>query len=219
MSHFCVYVFYNADDASEKAVESLLAPYDESRIMDEPVVALTREEAIAKSRAWTEKYKNTVYARYLECPEKYKAEHSHVPEHIKYLAEEFAARLNWTDEECYQDEKSWYEDNMVAENGDLMTTCNPEAHWDWWKEGGRWSGALTGDDQVTSARVGELDLSKIDVPYAFVKPDGEWCERGSMGWFGMSSGDAPIDEWSKTFMAYIRSLPKDTWVTQDDCHI
>lgn len=56
------------------------------------------------------------------------------------------------------------------------------------------------------------------VPYAFVK-DGQWFGKGEMGWFGMSRGDAPQEEWNAKFNELLDSLPDDTRLTVVDCHI
>lgn len=55
-------------------------------------------------------------------------------------------------------------------------------------------------------------------PYAIVTPDGEWVERGKMGWFGMSSNEKGDDEWRKI---YEETLEKhlDCMAAIVDCHI
>ncbi len=54
--------------------------------------------------------------------------------------------------------------------------------------------------------------------FAIVK-DGEWIEKGSMGWFGMSSDKMTQDEWDNKFNSLIDELPDDTILTVVDCHI
>ena len=54
--------------------------------------------------------------------------------------------------------------------------------------------------------------------FAVVK-DGEWYERGSMGWFGFSTGDKEQDVWVKEFYDLLTGLPSDTLLTVVDCHI
>lgn len=58
--------------------------------------------------------------------------------------------------------------------------------------------------------------SKAISTYAVVK-DGEWYEKGRMGWWGISSGDDP--NWSSKFDELIKDLPEDTVLTIVDCHI
>jgi len=60
--------------------------------------------------------------------------------------------------------------------------------------------------------------SSVAVPFAVVK-DGQWYEKGKMGWFGMSSGDKDQEQWSDEFWKLIKSLPEDTRLTLVDCHV
>lgn len=52
--------------------------------------------------------------------------------------------------------------------------------------------------------------------WAVVK-DGEWHEKGEMGWWGMSSGDK--DNWDEIFTKLWEQVPDDHWVSFVDCHI
>lgn len=58
----------------------------------------------------------------------------------------------------------------------------------------------------------------VAVPYAVVK-GGEWFGRGEMGWWGMSHGDAPQEEWNRKVQELYDSLDDDTLLTIVDCHI
>lgn len=49
--------------------------------------------------------------------------------------------------------------------------------------------------------------------------DGQWVERGEMGWFGCVSGEKDQDSWNRDFNAMLDALPDDTWLTVVDCHI
>jgi hypothetical protein len=40
-----------------------------------------------------------------------------------------------------------------------------------------------------------------------------------MGWFGLSSGDMPAEDWNKEFNAFIGSLSPDDFIVSVDCHI
>lgn len=61
--------------------------------------------------------------------------------------------------------------------------------------------------------------AKVWVPFALVR-DGEWHEKGRMGWFGMST-DKPEDQapWTVEVRSLVLSLPDDTLLTIVDCHI
>ena len=211
MSHFCVYVFHDKNTT----VDKLLAPYDEN-IELSPYVLYTKEQAIAKVRSEIEAFRNGIYKEYLEDPVKYKENWGHNKNHIDYLENEFPKKLNWTDEECYEDIAKWKrEDGMVAEDGSILSTYNPNAKWDWYHVGGRWRGRIPGDE----VKMSEVNIDKIDPPYAFVTTDGEWVERGEMGWFGISSNEMNEDEWDAKFREYLKTLDKDIILTLVDCHI
>lgn len=54
--------------------------------------------------------------------------------------------------------------------------------------------------------------------YAVVQ-NGEWYERGKMGWWGMASNEEDEDSWDKKYWEMIESLPDDVQLTVVDCHI
>lgn len=54
--------------------------------------------------------------------------------------------------------------------------------------------------------------------WAIIK-DGQWYEKGSMGWFGMSSNDKDPEAWTEEVNKLLESLPPDHWITCVDCHI
>ena len=54
--------------------------------------------------------------------------------------------------------------------------------------------------------------------FAFVR-DGEWTERGKMGWFGTASDEISKPQWNSMFNAMLDALPDDMLVTLVDCHI
>ena len=54
--------------------------------------------------------------------------------------------------------------------------------------------------------------------FAIVK-NGQWYERGKMGWWACVSDEMDRDEWAERFNALIDGLPEDTLVTVVDCHI
>ena len=54
--------------------------------------------------------------------------------------------------------------------------------------------------------------------FAVIK-DGEWIERGNMGWFGIVSNEGDRDEWNARVSEMIDELDDDTLITIVDCHI
>lgn len=221
MSHYSVYVF---QDKKSKSIEEILAPFDESLILPEHV-EYTREQAIKKVRDDLESYRKGIYAEYLADPEKYKKGCT-IEAHIKYLEEEFPKRLKWTDEECYENIAQYYRDpndkyQSIAKNGDLMTKLNSQAKWDWYQVGGRWLGELVTIDgkKVNECTVGKLNTKKTPIPFAFVTLEGEWHERGKMGWFACVTGEKSAYKWGHEYKEYLKSLKKGVKITAVDCHI
>lgn len=226
MSHFCVYVFSKDTD-----VESLLAPYDEN-IEVSPYVKYTREQAIAEVRKEIEDYKDSLYAKFLADPEEYKkkvkknaVDEEGYKSHVNYLENEFPKMLEWTDEECYEYEAQWYKDNdMIDDNGNLLSTYNPKSKWDWYSQGGRWSNSLilkngefTNEDYIS-----EIDWGKTGHPFAFITPDGEWHEKGEMGWWACVSNEKDNNDWEDEYNNAIQKMLSEDegiMITLIDCHI
>jgi hypothetical protein len=52
-----------------------------------------------------------------------------------------------------------------------------------------------------------------------VLKDGEWYEKGNMGWWGFVSDEKNPDEWNDQFNKLITELPEDTLLSVYDCHI
>lgn len=134
MSHFTVLVI--GDD-----VDAALEPFDET-IELAKYVEYTREQLIAKSRQKVEDYKNGLYAEYLADPVKYKAECTN-DYHMRYIEEEFPKKLQWTDQQHYEEAICYYEPEDIGPNGEVYSTRNPQGYWDWYQIGGRWAGAIT----------------------------------------------------------------------------
>lgn len=218
MSHFCVYVF---QDKNSKSIEVMLAPYDENIELDKPVVKYTRQSAIEYVRKDHAHYKETIYKEYLTDPIAYEEKYGKNEVHINYLKNEFPKMLTWTDDECYEYIKEDFDDDMIAENGDLLTTYNPKSKWDWWARGGRWLDTLvlTDGSHVSETDISELDKEKTLCPFAFIDTNGEWHERGEMGWFACVKNELAADIWEKEYKQYLNSLSDDVTITIIDCHI
>ena len=54
--------------------------------------------------------------------------------------------------------------------------------------------------------------------FAYVK-DGEWYEKGTMGWWAVVSDPKACEDWDKQFHEAFEALPDDTLLTLVDCHI
>lgn len=160
------------------------------------------------------------------------------------------------------------EDNFVGDTIGRLT--NPNAKWDWYQIGGRWSNKLAtkSGGNTDQCKVGDISLQKMKMQrkaerianwsqfslrpekeqndkfireylhnikegmtekeyistdegfstFAVVK-DGEWYQRGDMGWWGCVSEEKDQNDWNEEFAKLFESLPEDKYVTIVDCHI
>lgn len=79
-------------------------------------------------------------------------------EAIDYVRQHYADFKDKTDEECW---KFMAEGCITDKQGNIYTTANPDAHWDWWVEGGRWDGFLKlkgSGERVNEAKLGDIDF-------------------------------------------------------------
>lgn len=77
-----------------------------------------------------------------------------------------------TDDDYYQYAIKGYEDSEIDDQGNAISTYNPNSKWDWWVVGGRWSGELIlkeearekydGQTTVDEAQVKDIDWGKMN---------------------------------------------------------
>lgn len=110
-------------------------------------------------------------------------------------------------------------------SGVSRSTRNPKSKWDWWCVGGRWAGKIRGlvEDPTKPTRnenvahVSKLKpLADEEIPFAIVTPDGEWHEKGHMGWFACVSDE---DENWPTRAREILAKHADCLAVACDLHI
>lgn len=132
-------------------------------------------------------------------------------------------------EDAWKEVLSWgYE---LDEDDNLLSTYNPNAKWDWYCVGGRWNGFLVLKErkedgsiiEVNEAYFNEIDWDYMKewnrIPFCFVNEDGEWYEKGEMGWFAITTNEMEEDTWRATFEEYINTVEDDCLVTVVDFHI
>ena len=229
MSHFTVAVFHRPD----QDIETLLAPYDEN-LRVEPYVEFTREEAIAYAR---KHYKSVADMSDDRC--------------YAYMAEDYKTDAEGNLLSTYNPKSKWdwwteggrwagmlkVDGKKVdsARVADIDFTPDPleyEAALRYWdvvvehqeKRPGEEYVSLYGEqyyldyygDRETYARY----MTQFST-YAVVTPDGEWHEKGRMGWFGASS-ETPDEarDWEEHYRErFLDSAEADWLVTIVDCHI
>ena len=212
MSHFTVLV--TGDD-----VEAAMAPfYEELEV--ERHISQSRAELIAYERKRMENTRDTNWAEYLANPAKYIAECRN-PRHIEYFTGgEFEAKLTWTDEQFHAEAIRFTDPADLDEDGNEWSTSNPQSKWDWWTVGGRWDGGLRTKDgrEVNECLRSELHFEHTHPTFA-VLVDGQWIERGSMGWWAMVSDEKAPEEWHPQWLKIVAALPDETRFTLVDAHI
>ena len=211
MSHSTVLVV--SDD-----YEAALVPFDES-IEVERYVRHTRDDLIKRSRERVAQIDEHRYRPYLADPAGYADKYNN-PNHIEFLRNEFPAQLEWADDEHYADMIRWESAEDIAPCGGVYSTYNPLSRWDWYAVGGRWKGGLTtiAGESVNTCTRADLDVANTSPTFALLV-DGEWTERGHMGWFGLVSDEQPEDEWGAQWRTVVGALPGDARLTLVDVHI
>ena len=122
MSHYTVLVITKDGD-----YESALAPFDEN-LEVAPYVRETREDLIKKEK---ERFKN-----YSERKAKGGDD--------SWFEEMHPSTLDWNDDEAILQNyiEHWKDEEKFDEEGNRLSTYNPQSKWDWYSLGGRWGGSF-----------------------------------------------------------------------------
>lgn len=137
-----------------------------------------------------------------------------------------------------QNGEDWNKNQYKLSNDGVWeewSTYNPDSKWDWYvsNSNSRWDGFLLTKhgERVNSCRFSELDLDTPNeentysvhladdfLPFCIVV-DGEWHEKAEMGWWGITIGDKPKEEWEAKVKELLSTLPPDSMVNAVDFHI
>ena len=203
--------------------ESDLERYDENLKVD-PYILYTKEEAIKKVQ-------DTHNLRYNTAQKRIK-DHKEDDYYKQILLDTLAKGPTLTPEDAWEIVKEW--GYKIDEDDNVLSTYNTEAKWDWYVIGGRWPDYLylkecdeEGERLTTDyAYFDEVDwdyMIKMNrIPFCFVDWDGDWHEKGEMGWFAMTKNEKDEDSWVDEFEAYIETLKNINFqgeVTVIDFHI
>ena len=104
----------------------------------------------------------------------------------------------------YNHFKTWGEENVDADDKEWTDFYRKEYYTDYYHDANDY--ALR---------------NSIFTTFAVVTSDGEWHERGEMGWFGMSS-ETPEEgeDWDINYYKnFIATADPEDWITIVDCHI
>lgn len=160
MSHFTVAVITKPG----QNYEDLLAPFSEN-IDVEPYVRSTKAELIKGVKDFIVSLKKDMedYKKdpkeFLERKNTYWLEKNNI---VSSSCQERLDLENKSDDEVYRyiREHSGYDDDCYDENGNELSTYNPNSKWDWYSLGGRWGGSLLTKD---GKHVDMCDLKNLDV--------------------------------------------------------
>ena len=96
-------------------------------------------------------------------------------------------------------------------NGRYGYMSNPNAKYDWYTDGGRWDGYLVNSEgaNTNEEMLTEVDWDKTETPFCFVNAEGEWVEKGEMGWFACVANEKKQSVWDEEFKTYVQSLLAD----------
>jgi hypothetical protein len=64
----------------------------------------------------------------------------------------------------------------------------------------------------------KLEEGKLIIPFACVTSNGEWHEKGEMGWFAIVTNEKKDIDWNTEFKNILLHHP-DHYVVAVDCHI
>lgn len=177
MTHFPVGIIVPPDKLPHirNFIFEQMQPYDEAAEV-EPYVSYSVEQARAEIDREDQQLERIIKRR--------------DPAHNLAKCRELLATLRDTTPEARYRE---YVDHHKQFNalGQPLSTRNPKGKWDWWVVGGRWHGWITGKKQAGRNLVEnniastELAIKRNIVPHAIITPDGQWHERGQMGWWAI----------------------------------
>lgn len=216
MSHFTVLVV--TEDGTKESIAKALAPFQENNMGDCPKEFLEfhdREDGISKEYLedsvemvrladgrmffpWDNRFQKDPFSS----PE--------YPEDSKRV--EVLHRDQYTSLEEFAED--WYGyDGRDPEKGRYGYWENPNAKWDWWEIGGRWSGMFNNKNICRKDQAGDVGTT-----FAVLK-DGVWYERGKMGWWARVSDEKKPCEWEDQFKVLWDEIEGHEYVALVDCHI
>ena len=96
------------------------------------------------------------------------------------------------------------------DKGEPVSTYNPDSKWDWFVIGGRWDGWINDLDTsceslADNTALTEEVIARDKIPHAIITPDGQWHERGQMGWWAMLLTEN--ENWEQEATALLASYP------------
>ena len=129
----------------------------------------------------------------------------------------------------------------LNEDGSISSTYNQNSKWDWYRIGGRWDGYLTKiaaesedggfnfDDKHETIDKNMITVEKHienvkedfinHACFGLLTKEGEWLERGDMGWWGTVKDEKTTTDWQEEYIKVLQNQLKDDYIVAVDCHI
>lgn len=223
MSHFVVGVIANREEVEkdlEKTLFNKLKKYDENTVVEKYkkqcfcIYEKAKENAIKLIEKETGKtikdFRNDIAAI-----EDFKERDKKWEE----LTEDYFIRLDQLVLEQIVNTKPKKDCENCNGDGEYTTDYNPNSKWDWYEIGGRWEGVINNKNVVSVQET--IDYIKGGGSFfALVSSDGDWFEKGEMGWFGCSSNNIKEETWKENSIVILDQFNSDDFVVVVvDCHI
>lgn len=229
----------------DDALADALDPFDENK--DTPqYIRHTKAQLIEKQRRYYERVRDEgTYAKYKADPEAYAAKciSNGNEDHLKYISEEFPNEVlpRLTDDEWLFEDATKYDKESLDADGNQLSTYNPKSKWDWYSIGGRWTECVMNwtdtvehpEEKINehysqpawTQKIGGVDyvqkkdLEQFSGTFAFLGADGEWHERGKMGWFRSVADEKDADAWDAQLKQLVEDVEDEDWLVVVDVHI
>ncbi len=206
MTHFTIAIIIPACVNNIAAyIAQQMEPYDENRQVA-PYVCYTREKAAEEIKATAHRLELIIERR-------------EAGYDIDKCRQNLDDLRRTTPEQRYQERLRLCE--TFNDCGEPVSTYNPASKWDWYVVGGRWDGWMN-DLETSNERIEDNIATTHDViarnkiPHAIITPDGQWHERGSMGWWAILLTEN--ENWDEHTQAILARHP-DCRVVLLDAHI
>lgn len=219
MSHFCMGVIVPVEhiDGASAYIDEVMEPFGENTVVDE-YIEFERDELVRQFGA-------------------YKAENDTLDEDLEVLSKKDPTELTNDDLKIWS--MYYHGKDTLDEDGNLLSDVNGDGRWDWYRIGGRWDGYLVGKDNSTEngfnfGKTHEiLQNNSITVKqhkedilvnfdkslFGLIDSEGEWHERASMGWWGVTSNEKDEDVWKEKYLSVLDKEDGDYLIVCLDCHI
>lgn len=191
-------------DMADKLVGSWKAKKDD--FWDMPEIKASHKRKVAAMRA--EPYDEAAYT----------AEEAYQDQQWETFTAAFRQQWEETERDYTEHHPAYGQPNADCDTcngtGTYRSTYNPQSQWDWYRVGGRFDGLITRNPQssengfnfdakhetlannsVPVTELLEAQGNDLFTTWAIVTPEGEWIEKGKMGWWAISWDVKQDDAW------------------------